>query len=289
MHVRRLVDPSEFLAAASPLLLKDEARHNLILGLAGTLRDRPGYYAELRLWVVADGGRVVAAALQTPPFNLVLAEPTDDDAAAALADAIANDDIELPGVVAAVPEADVFADAWESRREATRRLRRAQRIYRLTEVRLSAGVAGRPRVATSMDKPLLMAWSEAFADEALAGAPAPASADVERAVEERLASEQSGFLLWEDDEPVSMAGWGGPTPNGIRIGPVYTPPDHRSRGYGSALTAALSAQQLAAGRRFCFLYTDLANPTSNKIYMDIGYEPICDAVDYAFETASPSP
>jgi hypothetical protein len=81
-----------------------------------------------------------------------------------------------------------------------------------------------------------------------------------------------------------LAGWGGRTPNGIRIGPVYTPPDRRRRGYGSAVTAAVSAAELAAGRQFCFLYTDLANPTSNKIYMDIGYEPVCDAVDYAFDS-----
>jgi hypothetical protein len=81
-----------------------------------------------------------------------------------------------------------------------------------------------------------------------------------------------------------LAGWGGRTPNGIRIGPVYTPPDRRRRGYGSAVTAAVSAAKLAAGRQFCFLYTDLANPTSNKIYMDIGYEPVCDAVDYAFDS-----
>jgi hypothetical protein len=84
---------------------------------------------------------------------------------------------------------------------------------------------------------------------------------------------------------VSLAGWGGRTPNGVRIGPVYTPPEHRRRGYGSAVTAAVTAEQLAAGRTFCFLYTDLANPTSNKIYTEIGYELVCDAIDYAFEAS----
>jgi uncharacterized protein len=106
--------------------------------------------------------------------------------------------------------------------------------------------------------------------------------NVERTVDARLRAGTGGFLLWEDTEPVSLAGWGGRTPNGVRIGPVYTPPEHRRRGYGSAVTAAVSAERLAAGRRFCFLYTDLANPTSNRIYMNIGYEPVCDSVDYAF-------
>ena len=80
-----------------------------------------------------------------------------------------------------------------------------------------------------------------------------------------------------------MAGWGGRTPNGVRIGPVYTPPSLRRRGYGSAVTAAVSAERLASGLRFCFLYTDLANPTSNRIYSEIGYEPVCDSADCAFD------
>jgi uncharacterized protein len=63
---------------------------------------------------------------------------------------------------------------------------------------------------------------------------------------------------------------------------VYTPPDLRGRGYGSAVTAHATQEQLAAGRDYCFLYTDLANPTSNKIYMNIGYERVCDSAEYAF-------
>jgi hypothetical protein len=41
MDVRLVDDPDEFLAVAGPLLLQDEPRHNLILGLAATLRDHP--------------------------------------------------------------------------------------------------------------------------------------------------------------------------------------------------------------------------------------------------------
>ncbi|MBA2569295.1 MAG: GNAT family N-acetyltransferase [Actinobacteria bacterium] len=73
-----------------------------------------------------------------------------------------------------------------------------------------------------------------------------------------------------------MTGFGGPTPNGIRIGPVYTPPELRGRGYASALVAKLSSSLLAGGRRFCFLYTDLANPASNKIYERLGYVRVCE-------------
>ena len=284
MSVRRFADPVEFLDTAAPLLLEDEARHNLILGLAATLRDRPGHYDDFRLWVADDDGSVAAAALQTPPFNLVLARPANERALESLVDALVVDGADLPGVVAALPEADLFADAWESRRSTTRSVQTAHRIYRLRELVPVTGVPGVGRVATAGDRPLLISWIEAFAEEALGGGPRPAS-NPEKVVDMRLAGEGTGLMLWDvDGEPVSMAGWGGPTPSGIRVGPVYTRPDRRRRGYGSAVTAALSAEQLAAGRRFCFLYTDLANPTSNRIYMDIGYEPVCDAVDYAFES-----
>jgi uncharacterized protein len=77
-------------------------------------------------------------------------------------------------------------------------------------------------------------------------------------------------------------GSGGETPNGIRIGPVYTPPEERGHGYASNLTAWVSQTLLDEGRRFCFLYADLGNPTSNKIYQAIGYEPVTDALMVAF-------
>ena len=47
------------------------------------------------------------------------------------------------------------------------------------------------------------------------------------AVDHRLGADGWGLVVWDDaGEPVSFAGFGGATPNGIRIGPVYTPPDH---------------------------------------------------------------
>ncbi|OLE96488.1 MAG: hypothetical protein AUG75_19875 [Cyanobacteria bacterium 13_1_20CM_4_61_6] len=108
--------------------------------------------------------------------------------------------------------------------------------------------------------------------------------DLETILERRLASRAAGLVFWEvDSQPVSLCGHGGRTPHGIRIGPVYTPPEHRGHGYASALTAHVTQQQLDGGRDYCFLYTDLANPTSNSIYTKIGYAHVCEARDYAFD------
>ncbi|MBM2821765.1 MAG: hypothetical protein HW413_511 [Thermoleophilia bacterium] len=282
MVVKELEDPGAFLEATAPLLLEDEARNNLILGIAGTLDQHPSVYREFRLWSVNDAsGEVMGAALQTPPYNLVLGRPRDDDALVALANALSAQRVELPGVTGAVPEVDVFSKSWVARNGMGRQRRVAQRIYRLTELRPVVQARGHARTATDADRELLVGWVNAFVAEALPqGAP---GGDAERTVDARLRTGAGGFTIWEDDGPVSLAGWGGRTPNGVRIGPVYTPPEHRRHGYGSAVTAAVTAAQLAAGRQFCFLYTDLANPTSNRIYVDIGYEPVCDAIDYAFD------
>src|SRR5207245_4131635 len=107
-------------------------------------------------------------------------------------------------------------------------------------------------------------------------------------VDHRLSSPWAGSLLWENGgQPVSMAGWGGWTPNGIRVGPVYTPPELRGRGFATTLTAELSRCLLDGrlfedGRRFCFLYTDLANPTSNAIYERIGYRRVAESAEIWF-------
>ena len=79
-----------------------------------------------------------------------------------------------------------------------------------------------------------------------------------------------------------MAACIGATPKGIRIGGVYTPPDERRRGYATALVAEVSRIKLAEGKALCFLFTDLANPTSNSIYQKIGYRPVCDFAEYRF-------
>ena len=287
MEVEQVAGPDAFLERAGELMLADEARHNLAFGILATARAHPELYPEVRGWVARSGGDVVGAAVRTPPHNVVLARPTDDRALKALADAIEDDD--LPGVVGAVPEIDPFASAVAERHDAVLETRFEQGVYALHTVIPARETRGSMRLAEGADRALLLEWVEEFATEVLYESMTDDAGRLERCVDARLAGGDAGFALWEvDGRPVSLVGFGGPTPNGIRIGPVYTPPEHRGRGYGSALTAGVSAQQLARGRRFCFLYTDLANPTSNAIYVRIGYERVCDSRELALVRRSRS-
>jgi len=273
-------DVQSFLEAAQPVLLADEARHNLIYGICATLTEAPDAFPDFHLWTVASSGRPVLAMLMTPPWNIVVSRPTDEEALRFAAHALEAEGISVPGVTGALPEADAFADEWEALAGVSRLLRMAQGVYGLRSVRPPRPVDGRLRLADVEDRDLLVEWFDAFVVESVpADAPHQDGAVV---VDRRLTSDGGGFAVWEERDVVSMSGFGGETPHGIRIGPVYTPPELRRRGYASALVAQLSQKLLDEGREYCFLYTDLANPTSNRIYMDIGYELVCKSADYAF-------
>lgn len=284
LGVRTVDDAARFLEETGPLLLLDEARHNLMLGIVGRIATEPGSYPVFRLWVAEDrAGRVVGAASMTPPWPIVIARPAHDAAIGALVGAALADELPVPGVVGAVPEVHDFAARWVEASGAGLTRRRSEGIYALERVEPVPATEGRARPATEADRSLLESWMAAFVDEALPHDPA-ADGGGRAIVDSRLLAEDAGLWLWEDGgRAVSLAGYGGLTPNGIRIGPVYTPPGFRGRGYATALVAELSAWLLAGGRTFCFLFTDLANPTSNAIYRRIGYRQVCDAENIAFE------
>ena len=83
---------------------------------------------------------------------------------------------------------------------------------------------------------------------------------------------------------VSMAKIGREFMGTAGVALVYTPPYFRGRGYATELVARLSQKWLDKGFARCVLYTDLANPTSNSIYQQIGYTPIADSLDIRFKT-----
>jgi predicted GNAT family acetyltransferase len=283
MLVRRFDDPVAFQEAATPFLLRDEARHSLLLGISSTLIEKPQLYELFDLWIVEDGGEILGAALRTPPFNLVLARPANDTALEALVDRLLDEGQDLPGVVASLPELDGFVGMWTTNRDADARLVLRQGVYELREVLPLPASPGAARPATLADRDLVVAWTRAFAAESL---PHEDMADRQtRLIETKLVStEASGLWLWEDDgAPVSMSGYGGSTPNGIRIGPVYTPPDLRGRGYATGLVAEQTRWLLGSGRRLCFLYTDLDNPTSNALYRRIGYRMVAESGEVRFD------
>jgi predicted GNAT family acetyltransferase len=230
------------------------------------------------LWMsVEDSLGTVGVAICTPPFNLVVTRAPKPAIEALVADLVARGH-ELPGVTGPVEPVTAFAEAWTRGRPLRSEITMRQGIYELTRVVPPDPCApGHLRLARAAERDLLSEWALGFARDSNLAPNEQATAY--RSVAARMDSQ--GLFVWEDGTPVSMAALAG-TPRGARVGWVYTPPELRRRGYATACVAALSALALASGRRFCTLYTDLANPTSNAIYQQVGYRFVTESWMVAF-------
>jgi predicted GNAT family acetyltransferase len=292
--IARIVDAQDFLARAGSFLEAHEAANSLPFGIANTLIREPDYFPTHYLALVAEENRILLASLMTPPHNLILAYSPGaqtlgerlDQALDLLARDVHSSYSQLPGVMGQTGLVERFALRWQSLTGQSYSLLLHERAFKLSAVRPPMAPPGSLVRAAPADRKLLVRWSLDFGVEALGdGDPAEA----ERMVDARLGNDNPqarGLYLWVDGAPVAMAGYTGPTPHGIRIGPVYTPPELRGKGYASALVAQMSQTLLDGGRSFCFLFTNLANPTANHIYEQIGYEPVVDMDVYEFTSQS---
>jgi uncharacterized protein len=290
LRLRRAADVDEFDRLAGEFLRAREAEHNLILGLCSSLRAMRTTAARTRsvsataalapyFAVVASNDEVVGASMRTPPHGAILSEMRDERAVDLVVDDLLGDARDLPGVLGERRRALRFAERWTKYAQRAHRLQTSERIFQLKAVIPPQPVGGRLRIATGGDLDLVTQWFGGFIREALREDGSTAGAMADR----WLNAPDRTLYLWEDGQPVSICGAAGRTPNGIRIGAVYTPPELRGRGYASNCVAAASQAQLDSGLHHCFLFTDLANPTSNHIYRQMGYEPVCDVDEYRFE------
>jgi predicted GNAT family acetyltransferase len=278
-------DLEEFAVAAGPFLRARPAQNTLPLTIKETLRatglDAYGAQRPMFGWWQPPGGPVEAACLQTPPFPLLLSNGPSP-AFAELAATLAGTGRNLPGVTGGEEAAAEFAARWRALTGVAVTVHQRHRLYRLAElVPPRPAPEGGARGATQADHDLVAAWLKAFHEEA-GSLTERESAEQARAVDRLI--ERGTLLLWQaGGAPVSMAAASGPIAGMTRVGPVYTPPGLRRRGYAGAVTAAVTQAALDGGAAEVLLFTDLANPTSNSIYQRLGYEPIGDRVLLAFD------
>jgi len=272
-------DPEQLLARGGAWLDSEPVLHNVVGTVARRAVEQPAVHRDSHWFLVQDGGRLVGAAILTPPFPLGLT-PMPDGALAALADHLAGYLPELPGASGPGDVAARFAGRWQARTGAVAEPGMEQLIYRLDAVERLPPVDGKLRRAETADHDLLCQWLGAFCDEAGA-----VRGDVPAAVERRIA--EGALHLWQHASPMTMVGTAPPVAGVVRVGPVYTPPALRRRGYASAAVAAVSQQALDAGATACMLYTDRANPTSNAIYQRLGYRLVTTAAEVRFRFPLP--
>jgi GNAT superfamily N-acetyltransferase len=265
-----------FLGAVGEYLRSDPVGNNLPLTILEALRqsgpdvfgDSPPVFG----WHDHDRGGIDSAFLQTPPFPVLVAS-LPDGSVESFVQLLTSGAVQPIGANLDAAQEAPFTAAWQRATSAGVSVRMRSRLFRLAGlVPPDPFPPGAARVADRGDTDLLIDWAVAFSTETGSG-----GGDPRRTIADRLS--HRGFMLWEaDGVPVAMAGLSRNVAGVVRVQAVYTPAEHRRRGYGGAVTTAVSRAALDAGAAEVVLFTDLANPTSNALYQRLGFRPVGDRV-----------
>ncbi len=276
--------PTLFLDAVKDLLSSEEAFNNLPLGI--TLKFCQAFpegqeagFDKFRMVAIEDDGKVVAMACQDVPRFLLfyLGKGQQEQMASKIAEVVQAQEWGITGLVGERVAAHKLANAFVGSEYS---VGADQLCYELREVIPPRPVSGKLQLADINAKALVFRWMEEFYDEVISEAERDIGVPYQL-TEDRLKNGQVWF--WEDGGPVSMAFATRPLPRGICVSYVYTPPAHRKKGYASNLVADFSAEMLRQGKEFCVLFTESHNPTSNKIYQDIGYNLLGETIILNFK------
>jgi predicted GNAT family acetyltransferase len=275
VNVRLYASPDDFGPVARWVYRRDPVLFTTELT---TLRTATWPTDQLLLSAFDCDGEVGAALQMRDAVFLVSGLPPTmaKEAAAALAPVRAD----LPAVRGTPTTAAAFSQAWSEATGVIAVTSFAETLYRLGELVPPRGVVGESRLAEDGDAELLVGWLDAFFVEAFDSESNP---EASREVLVDIAAAGGRVVLWTVDHvPVAMARVHGALLGMSRIGPVYTPPEHRGHGYGAVVTAEAVRHAQCEGARDVVLFADVANPVSNRIYRRLGFVPVAEHVQYAF-------
>ncbi|GGA63671.1 GNAT family N-acetyltransferase [Ornithinibacillus halotolerans] len=271
-----------YLEKVEELLLEHEANNSLMLGLLDRGKNNVGVFVDgIHLGIVEEGGKAVYAFMQTPPNKWIL--PTvnnlDETIIRSITDFLFQHKYPVPGAIGQVEVAEVFLSYWKEKTNKTASLHMKQLIYQLDEVKVEPVKNGQLIQADQTHQSIVRDWLIYFGEQA--------NLPMTKTQAESMATsyiQRKSLYLWEQNGVlVSMANNSRKTRNGATVNAVFTPDEYKRNGYATSVVAALSQKLLDDGAKFCTLYTDLANPTSNSIYKKIGYYVVGDSVDYRLD------
>jgi len=278
-------DLYEFYNKAFSFLVKHEVKNSLPLTILNSLKKNIQKYGKEPplMFSLAENGFIKLISLMTPPRDLIISYTDDLNNVKILVEELSKKNVYLPGVLSFKEAADKFTKLWCEKNSLESKLLRRERIYKLTKVSEETLGDKLFSVATKPHQPTVLKWAREMITEALLEVTEEELLRNNNNLKDEFEHENSQiYLLFEDKVPVSMARKAGKAPHGNAINLVYTPPFLRRKGYATECVAKLSKLLLENGNDYCFLFTDLSNPTSNSIYQKIGYRPIIDENHYRF-------
>ncbi|WP_339149836.1 MULTISPECIES: GNAT family N-acetyltransferase [unclassified Sutcliffiella] len=271
----------DFEKKIESFLLEKEDVFSLFYGVLQAIK--AGNYENPFMATIEEDGNVLAFFQMTPPhpLNIIF---VDENRLDEIIDFFIKNMVELKiefrSIISLKEWAYKVAEKWEDKTGKAHQLLMDQGLYRLKTVNeMLVHSPGSWRYAEESDSALIEKWFNSFENDA-----GLSTSPIEQ-VKKRVAMflKEQEIFIWEDKgKIVSMMKKSRPTKNGVTVSLVFTPKEERKKGYARTLVTAVS-KELLKDFNFCVLYTDLRNPTSNKIYREIGYERIADSVHLGFD------
>jgi uncharacterized protein len=273
LEIKRYVNPYEYYELTRDCLYKKEVENNLLIGiLEGNKNNKDA--GDILFYSVTDNFTPVLLAMRTPPFDMLLySEDANAQAQELLISEILEKNLSIPGILAEENTAMIFKSIWESKSNTSLKLFRKERVHKLEKCNEIDISDGEMRKAAEQDIDLLTKWNAAF------------HKDINESISDEQARNMISSMLgqiyiWVDKEIVSVCSSARETMQSRIINLVYTPPENRGKGYASSLVKTCCSRILDSEKKFCGLFTDLSNPTSNSIYKKIGFEPVMDFLHF---------
>ena len=276
---------SELISLSGAYLEQNESENNRPLGYVYRLAEGSGNYdtePPLLLSILEHGEAIGVAIMFRPYGGITLSRigTSVESAVVQLVRYLREIDVQISGIIGPAGETQAFSDCWvEGMLDVSTRISMRMRIFEARNVANRSLSPGKLRLAHWEDYPLMTRWIAGYSEEV----GKPISFDNAKSWAEKLIQNQQ-LHIWDLEVPVSIAAVDRPTRNGIAIHSVYTPPEHRNKGYATSSVLLLTQKMLTDRYSFCCLYTDLSNPTSNSIYTKIGYVPVGDALAFDFQS-----
>lgn len=254
-----------FLEEHKNFLLKDEIKNNLILGLSDKTDIENSHFAASRI-----GKKILLGLLAGK--NLILSANTlEKDVYIEMVKHMIS--IPYPGIIGSKEECLVYQKVFEELTNDKMIIGMNQRIYKCSKVISNYQSDGNVRLATQDDFSVLRHWFHHFIEDV----EGPIFIDKTDESLKKVIDQNRLFVLEKNGKLLSMAGKSREIRNSQTVSMVYTPIEMRNKGYASKVVEEVT-RHILEYKDAATLYTDLSNPTSNSIYMKIGYIPHCDSI-----------
>jgi len=272
-------DAKAFFEKTQQILEKDEINGSLINGIIKKVISNKNAYGDKEPWffIGYNEEEISVLAIMTPPYKMLIYGNFEKDVINGLIVEIDSKNIFIPGITGENKITEYFVMEWIRKHNCRYKVDTNLRLFILQNVNNYTKPTGIFRKGELSELDTIYPLRKYFSIECNE----PVNDTI---IYESLKNsiKQEEVYVWEDGSIVAMAVKTRPTENGMTVGGVYTLKEHRQKGYATALVSELSQNILNFGKKFCILYTDLSNPTSNSIYQKIGYKPVVDSISYSF-------